>query len=197
LQLIEASVVPNARLCQGDVLRNVPFIERFLEQEGEIEVSTVDFPLVIVLSQDCDLEHDANHRISERPTQDKWLLSVLAAPIYNAEHVYRGEHLNELERTMRVIKKSSTTANHIRNNEIPRYHFLEFGPGLNLPASIVDFKHYFSLPVEQAHQLRRTQYVASISPLFRESASQRFSNYLARVGLPEAIRPEEAEALGQ
>jgi hypothetical protein len=55
-------------------------IEHVLEKDGVIEVSKVVFPLVVVLTQDCDLAQDFTFRRAS--TQDKWLLSVLVAPLY-------------------------------------------------------------------------------------------------------------------
>ena len=50
--MIEARTEPEERLCQGDVLRDIDYIERVQTQEGILEVSIVRFPLIIVLTQD-------------------------------------------------------------------------------------------------------------------------------------------------
>lgn len=84
------------RICQGDIFKDIEFTEYLLEKEGIIEISKILFPYVVVLTQDCDLEQDYKYRWGDpKPkSQDKYLLSVLVAPLYNIEHVYRGEHLS-------------------------------------------------------------------------------------------------------
>ena len=174
-----------SRLCQGDILRDVHWVEYVLEGSGVIEVARVVFPLAIVLTQDCDLEQDHLFRTEVRSTQDKWLISVLMAPLYNVEHVYQGEHLAELGIRMEPVPKSGNTGNFLRNNERPRYHYLEFDEDVPIVPSVIDFKHYFSATVKYLVGLKPTAYVCSVAPLFREDIAQRFATYLARVGLPE------------
>jgi hypothetical protein len=116
------------RIAQGDVFRDVECIEYVAERRGIIEVSKVVFPLVVVLTQDCDLEQDARYRnpkMKRPPTDDKRLLSVLVVPLYNAEHVILGTHLDKLHMTMTTISKKSSEFNFIKNNERPRYHYID------------------------------------------------------------------------
>lgn len=174
-----------SRLCQGDILRDVHWVEYVAEVSGIIEVARVLFPLTIVLTQDCDLEQDHLFRKEVRSTQDKWLISVLMAPLYNVDHVYQGQHLSELGIRMEKVPKLGNTGNFLRNNERPRYHYLEFDEDVPIVPSVIDFKHYFSATVEYLVGLKPTAYVCSVAPLFREDIAQRFAAYLARVGLPE------------
>lgn len=180
-------VTPANRLLQGDIVRDVEYIEYAVETHGIVEVSRITFPLVVVLTQDCDLEQD--HKFRGRgtgtTTQDKWLLSVLVAPLYNAEHVYLGEHLSDLDMTMEPINRQKTPGKMMRSNERQRYHYLEFPSKIPIVPSVVDFKHYFAINVQTLHALRPTHFVCRLAPLFREAISQRFANYLARIGLPE------------
>jgi len=187
LSMIKVRKGPD-RVCQGDIFRDIEYIEYATEKDGNVEISKISFPLVIVLTQDCDLEQDYRSREGEHAgsTQDKWLLSVLVAPLYNADHVYRGKHLSELDLTMQQINDKKTPGKYLRNNQIPRYHYLEFPDGERIAPSIIDFKHYFSVDVRYLHEIRGTNYVCSVSSLYREDISQRFSNFLARIGLPEA-----------
>lgn len=185
MQQTQALKTSENRLCQGDILRDVHWVEYVSEASGIIEVSRVVFPLAIVLTQDCDLEQDHRFRTEELSTQDKWLISVLMAPLYNVEHVYQGEHLSELGIRMERVPKSGNTGNFLRQNERPRYHYLEFDEGVPIVPSVIDFKHYFSATVEYLTRLKPASYVCSVAPLFREDIAQRFASYLARVGLPE------------
>ncbi|MCI5162336.1 MAG: hypothetical protein D3917_10030 [Candidatus Electrothrix sp. AX5] len=175
-----------ARISQGDILRNVEHIEYVTEKQGNIEVSKILFPLVIVLTQDCDLAQDYKFRWSRynSKTDDKLLMSVLVAPIYNAEHVYTGEQLSELGLKMGSISRKKTPGRTIRNNETPRFHYLEFGDKTPIVPSIIDFKHYFSVNVAYLKKHKSTNFACQLSELYREDVSQRFTSFMARIGLP-------------
>lgn len=174
------------RICQGDILKDINFIEYISEKDGVLEISKVNFPYVVVLTQDCELEQDYRYRneLEDKKIQNKMLLSVLVAPIYNSEHVFLGEHLSDLGITTSPINKSKTEGKLIIKNEIPRYHYLEFPDDVSISSSIVDFKHYFSLNVEELRIHKNDKFVCKISELYREKLSQRFANYLSRIGLP-------------
>ena len=173
-------------ISQGDIFKEVDYIEYSEEKEGVITVSKIRFPLIIVLSQDCDLRHDFKFRTSaEAGSQDKRLLSVLVAPLYNVEHVYAGEQLSELDIMMEPINKNKTPGRYLRENLQPRYHYLEFPPEIPIVSSVIDFKHYFSVNVDYLRELKKTNFVCKVSELYREQVSHRFASFLSRIGLPE------------
>ena len=175
-----------SRVCQGDILRDVEHIEYVHERNGIIEVSKVVFPLVVVLTQDCDLEQDYRVRWSRQKTNtdDKKLFSVLVAPLYNVEHVFAGEHLNDLSLKMQMINKNKTPGTNLRQNETPRYHYLTFPHDVQIVPSVIDFKHYFSVNITYLKRVKTEQFVCKIAELYREDISQRFASFLSRVGLP-------------
>jgi hypothetical protein len=111
-------------------------------------------------------------------------MSVLMAPLYNVAHVYQGAHLSELDVRMEQVPNRGSTGNFLRNNERPRYHYLEFEDDVPIVPSVIDFKHYFSATVKYLMELKPTSYVGTVAPLFREDIAQRFATYLSRVGLP-------------
>ena len=185
--MVEANKINDQRLKQGDIISNVEYIESVVEEDGIIKVSKIVFPLVIVLTQDCDLTWDYDNRSKTSDMQDKFLISVIVAPIYNYEHFIRGEHLQEIGQKMATIStnpKKSDNKN-LRNNETPRYHYLEFADNIPIVNSVIDFKHYFTVNVVNLQKHKQNHFVCSISTLFRERISQRFANYLSRIGLPE------------
>jgi len=173
------------RVVQGDVLRGVELIEKTSETGGDFEIWKIVFPLALVLTQDCDLEQEDRYRGNEASNQDKQLFSVLLAPIYNAEHVFAGEHLSYLKRDTPKIKPSSTQGKMLMQNEIPRYHYIVFPQDVPIVDSVLDFKHYFSASGECLRDIRPKSLVCTLNPLFRENVSTRFANYLSRIGLPE------------
>lgn len=176
----------STRVSQGDILRDVEHVEYVTTKGGIVEISKITFPLVVVLTQDCDLAQDYTFRWSKPTTanHDKWLLSVLVAPLYNVEHVYTGEHLQDLGLKMSLINKNKSPGQYLRNNETPRYHYLEFPEDTPVTPSIVDFKHYFSANIKYLKNHKRAGFVCQLSELYREDVSQRFSSFLSRIGLP-------------
>lgn len=192
--MIKISKAKKSRVCQGDIYRNIEYIEYISEKNGIIEVSKIVFPYVVILTQDCDLAQDYLFRWSRtsQKSQDKWLISVLVAPLYNAEHVFQGEHMSELDMKMSAINKGKSPGKALMRNKDPRFHFLEFPEESSLVPSIIDFKHYFSVNVGYLKNLKKTNFVCSVSPLYREDISQRFSSFLARIGLPAAPVEEKA-----
>ena len=177
----------NERILQGDILSDVEYIEAVSEKEGLIRVSKIVFPLAIVLTQDCDLTWDFDSRHAEKPNQDKYLFSAIVAPLYNYEHFIIGEHLSELGQKMATISKNKekTDNKNLRSNETPRYHYLEFDESIPIVNSVIDFKHYFSVNIQHLESHKKNHFICTVSELFRERVSQRFANYLSRIGLPE------------
>ncbi len=98
---------------------------------------------------------------------------------------------------MIVPKKGSDKFSRIRKNDDPRYHYLSKCPELEVPETILDFKHYFTLPtgILRSAYGKSEHYLARLEPLYREQVSQRFASFLARVGLPimHKFLPHEEE----
>lgn len=145
---------------------------------------------MVVLTQDCDLEQDWSLRdkqsiqqAGEVVTQDKYLLSVLVAPLYNLDHLCAGDHLSELNMKMQLI--NSERKKLLRSNNTPRYHYIEFPADVPATPAVIDFKHYFSINVETLNSIHSNNLVCSVSELYREDVSQRFASFLSRIGLPE------------
>ena len=176
------------RIHQCDIFRNVPFYESYSEKDGGFELSVLEFPFAIVLTQECDLEQNVKERTTCSDADatikkyDKFLVSLLCAPLYNAEHLFSGDHLSVLN--ISAERKSSDQKSYIKSNREPRYHYIEFNGGIEIVPSVIDFKHYFSLSLLYLESNMKKR-ICSIKPIFRELISQRFSNYLSRIGLPE------------
>lgn len=193
--MIRAKISKSSRIRQGDIYKNVEYIEYIKEKKEIREISKIIYPYIIVLTQDCDLKQDFVNRkekkVKPEKTQDKYLISILVAPLFNIEHFIRGEHFSELELHMRDnIPWNSTEGDKIRKNELPRYHYLKFPPEIEIVDSIIDFKHFFSFNIEIINKIRIKNFICSISELFREEISDRFAFYLSRIALPE-IGPKE------
>ena len=180
----------NKVINQCDIFRNLEFIEYVKELGNTIEVSKIVFPLSIVLTQACDLQQDYNARKrnaeGNSASQDKFLISVIVAPIYNFEEFRQGTHLEQLGLSMEPKgRREKSLCSNIIKNENKRYHYLNFSLDVELVESVIDFKHYFTVNANLLNQLYDTNSVCSIDSLYRELILQRFSNFLSRIGLPD------------
>ncbi|MBQ2655159.1 MAG: hypothetical protein IJF95_00835 [Erysipelotrichaceae bacterium] len=180
----------SGEINQCDIYRDIEFIEYAKEDGDSIEVSKIVFPLAIVLTQACDLQQDYNARkkneVENKGNQDKFLISVIVAPIYNFEEFRMGTHLDQLGLMMDPKgRRDKSTCSNIMKNENKRYHYLNFAEDVEIVESVVDFKHYFTVTVNYLNAIRKEKYVCSIDSLYRELLLQRFSNFLSRIGLPE------------
>lgn len=142
-------------------------------------VKTMEHPLAIVVTQDCDLEQDFKARTGQNAT-DKLIPSVLFCQMTTAEGLRGQQGI-----TSEIWKR-------IRNNKDERYHFLQkveaTHDALNKGLSElgVDFKRYFTIPTDEVYERlvseakRRCRLV---SP-YLEHFSTRFAYYQFRVALP-------------
>jgi len=175
------------QIHQCDLFQKVPFYESYSENRGAFKLTILEFPLAIILTQECDLEQNLRERAKEKEVvdgkkvHDKFLVSLLCAPLYNAEHLFSGNHLSFLE--ISSIEKGKEQRKYIKDNREPRYHYIEFDDNSQIVPSIIDFKHYFSVSLEYLEKNIGNR-ICSIKPIYRENISQRFSNYLSRIGLP-------------
>lgn len=170
---------PNSRLYQGDILKDLTFVVGDASPDTEKDHVTLEY--AVILSQDCDIEQDFNSRKKDG-NNDKYLRSLLVCPAYSLEKFALGEQIDNWP--MRSFKEKEVEK--IKNNdEYKRYHYLAKFDEYIIPELVLDFKHFFTLPRDFLYSSKRRVYLASLSELFREELSQRFSGYLCRIGLPE------------
>lgn len=175
------------RIRQGDIFSNIPYYESYFENKGEFELSVFEFPYVVVLTQDCDLninklERDKIDKNQNQNINDKYLISIIVAPLYNAQHLFSGEHLSDIGKRAQNMNREQKK--YVETNQNSRYHYITFGPDItDPPISIIDFKHYFTISLSYLEENLKKR-IFGINPLYRELISQRFSNYLCRIGLP-------------
>jgi len=175
------------RFRQGDILRDVTVVSWASINADEIELLERNYQYCVVLSQECDLEHDFNNRFDDEKrsrAQDKFLTSLLLCPAYIAADVKSGTHLEASQMRMQQIGRDDFKK--IQQNNNYRYHHLPENQELQLPNLVIDFKHYLTIPTEIAYKdAFRDKVIASLGDLFREHLSGRFAHYLSRIGLPE------------
>ena len=168
------------RCRQGDVFRDVDVVDAVdvdapLEDgqtrdeedgaEGDLPGTLTErhIPYCVVLSQDCDLEHDFNNRAkADRKNDDKFLPALLVAPAYLAAVFKDGDHLKELSLKMTAFKGNDW--DRVQRNHLYRYHFLQSSPHeLQFPELYVAFKNYLTVPSETFNREFKQTYKAIIN----------------------------------
>ena len=107
-EIITKCIIENVGcIHQGDILNNVDYIEYVNILNGNIEISKITFPKVIVLTQECDSvqyynNRNKNYSIIDGKEQgeiktNQFLLSIIVAPLYNFNDVISGNHLSEIK----------------------------------------------------------------------------------------------------
>ncbi len=172
------------RICQGDILRDIDIIDSYSKDaSGALKYDEVTLPYIVVMTQDCDLDNDFKNRSQANPDKhDKYLRTVLVCPAYIATELKEGIHLEDLR--LKMEKYDTKRFKQIKEQNNSRYHFLEADQRLQVPDLVIDFKHYYAIPRDTLFRTYPDHYLVTLNQLFRESLSQRFSNYLSRIGLP-------------
>lgn len=173
-----------ARIAQGDILRDISFLVGAESKNSTASLDSIELQYAVVMNQDCDLNSDY---LSEQDSNGKGsssIPSILLCPAYPAEQFFKGEHIAEWN----LQKMNGKLPDKIRkNDELKRYHYIASDTELNIPELVIDFKHFYTIPRDTIYEIRKSSYIATISELYREELSQRFANFLARIGLPEGV----------
>jgi len=182
-----ATIQNDGQIHQGDIYRDIDYIEYADIIDGQINISKIRYQYVMVISQECDLSQDYNERNNERQKHDKLLQSIMVIPMFNYEQFKMGSHFSNFGYAMLNIyqKKDSTASKNLMNNEVPRFHYIEMNDDISVIPSVMDFKRFFTADINYMYRKQKTNYVCSVEPIFRERISQRFANYLSRIGLPD------------
>lgn len=174
------------RGCQGDIIRDIKIPRIVLGDK----VEELSLPYVVLLSQDCDLDKSVNGGIVDAAgikKNNQYLPNVLILPAFTSESVRDGKHLKGLFDIIQDRIHSDIWKKVTQNNE-DRYHFLNSYRAFQIPDLIIDFKIYFSIEYSELIKFYNNGgYLGTINELFRERLSQRFTNYLARIGLPDNL----------
>ncbi len=168
---------PKTQLCQGDVLHDVKIP---LLNNRQMEINNIEY--CVVTNQECDLDLDYKHRISASESHDKFLPNIILLPAYQAQVFREGKHRPPLKL---MEWKSKELWNGIIQNNNARFHCIKQNEAFQLPELIIDFKHCYTIDRDYLYSQINKVYYVSLAELFRESLSQRYCNYLSRIGLPD------------
>ncbi len=172
--------VSNDRPHQGDILQNLQY--KYITDDGE--TGSFTFPFWVIMSQECDLEHDFKATNGEYKDQDKCLKAILACPAFPSEQLKAGTHMQNLSLTMNTW--GSDLWKKIQANKDPRFHTIVTTEIAELPNMVIDFKWCFTFPREYIYSELNNK-VACLDVPYKEQLSQRFAYYLSRIPLPEEL----------
>ncbi len=174
-------------MYQGDILRDVPLSS----VDSDDNVIRVQYPYLVVLSQDCDLQQrDKRQDDAKNSYLNSFLPNILLLPAFSAEQLRDGKHLAEGFDVTQKRLDSDIWKTVVKNNNA-RYHFLRRDPNRQINDLVIDFKLYLTWPYKSFYSFYQRLYLASINELFREDLAHRFSSYLARVPCPELSSPSK------
>jgi hypothetical protein len=179
------------RPWQGDIYKDVTLIQDVIysespEGEKEWNFNEVTYNYSIVLTQECDLEQDFKNRAEDKEDHDKYIHMILMAPAYLAESLRCGGHLEDYGQKMQRI--NSKEWDKLKRQENKRYYHLEEAIDKNIFELTIDFKHFYTISRDYFYNnIMNESYIASLTILYREELSQRFCNYISRIGIPNNI----------
>lgn len=185
-------IVPTATdlICQGDIFKNVKYNYIDAENDDSVDVVEYEFPLAIVVSQACDVIAMDEIITTGGGKPTKYLPSVLLCPIYDKTTAKTGEHLSDVFNGLN-LSLNKENVYHSDDYKIAerdwhyRFHALELvlNDSPVLSNAIIDFKHYFTVPITYliTHKGNRLYHLDSI---FAEQITLKFATYLSRVAIP-------------
>ncbi len=174
----------STRLHQGDIFRDI--CHNVIDSNKD--VFSISIPYAVILTQDCDLDQGRDY-LEDLPAEpvesNQFIANLIMVPMFPAEHLREGKHLEDLYLVTQKRINSDRWKNVCNNNNL-RYHYFNRDISLQLPDLAIDFKHYFTIQARMLVNLHEDHYLASINEIFREHLSQRFCNYLSRIALPDS-----------
>jgi hypothetical protein len=170
---------PKIRATQGDILKDLDLITYDGNEGSESILTNTFLNYAIILSQDCDLLQDYDSR--KESTFDKNLSNILILPAYLSEDLRNGTHKGA---NIQCGKWNSEQWRNIKLNQNQRFHFIDQFIENQIPELVIDFKEVYTIKRDYLYKILNEKYVATICELYRENISQRYSQYLSRIGLP-------------
>lgn len=178
------------QICQGDIFQNVRYSYIDSEDDEGVNIVEFEFPMAIIVSQACDviaMEEVVNNK-SGKPA--KFMPSILMCPIYDELASKSGDHIKDAfdQLSLKIVKEPMYFKDDLKIAEKDwhyRFHSLTIETGTEkvLKNAIIDFKHYFTVPISYLISHKKDR-LLRLDDLFAEQITLKFSTYLARVAIP-------------
>lgn len=178
------------KICQGDIIQNVRYSYIDSEDDEGVNIVEFEFPMAIIISQACDviaMEEVVNNKFG-KPA--KFMPSILMCPIYDKSASKSGDHIKDAfsQLSLKIVEDPVYFKEDLKIADKDwhyRFHSLTVGTGTEkvLEDAIVDFKHYFTVPISYLISHKKDR-LLHLEDLFAEQITLKFSTYLARVAIP-------------
>lgn len=178
-------------ISQGDVFKNVKYNYIDVDDGDTIQVVEMEFPLAIVLSQDCDVIAMSKLIENKVGNSTKFMPSILMCPVYYEDEIKTSNHISDVVQDLQITitdekmyhsddKKTAEKDWHYR------FHSLEIECDQKsvLKKCVVDFKHYFCVPISYLLKNRGNR-LCKLNGIYSEQITLKFANFLSRVPMPE------------
>lgn len=196
MPLVHDPAPANGPLRQGEILRDVwehralvPASKR--QTDDPVEFVSIQHPLMVVMSADCDLEQDYKARHPEFAAPEHRDKFRSAPEKYQISYVILCEAFEETS-IRSLLPLGREFWNRVRGNQDERYHRFPSatirGQELVLPDLYLDFKRYSPISTEQLYAGLATEgleRVAIVPPIYLHDLLHRFYGFLSRVGTPD------------
>lgn len=170
------------RIEQGDLLSDIPISQVLAINEKEIISIDINFHHVLVLSQDCDLEQFFNAQNKDKNNIGPYLHNVIITPCFYRDEIESGKCLEYMQITQEPLSRKIIEK--IHKDELMRYQHIRKEDKLFIPDLYIDFKAYYAISPTYLYSMYNKSYLATINALFRERITQRYTNYVGRIGIP-------------
>ena len=186
------AIVPDAKepICQGDVYKNVRFNYIDSDDGESINVLEYEFPYAIIISQACDVIGMEKLLVEKNGKATKFMPSILLCPIYDKAMAKKGEHIKDIltELSIHIDEEGTYQTDDYKvalRDWHYRFHALTISIGKNpvFQDAIVDFKHYFTLPMRYLVE-HKSDRILHLDDLYAEQITLKFATYLSRVAIP-------------
>lgn len=177
-------------ICQGDIFKNVKYSYIEKESDDSVNIIEFEFPYAVIISQACDVIAMESLLNEHGGKSTKFMPSVLLCPIYDKNLAKTGEHLSDVlsELDIATVKENLYQSDDYKVAQRDwhyRFHALEVQVSNTkvIENALVDFKHYFSLPMSYLLQ-HKDDRILHLDDLFAEQLTLKFATYLSRVAIP-------------
>lgn len=175
--------VKDNAVAAGLIARNLPVFLRFSDKPEEF----VTFPYSILMTQPCDI--DSYFKVIKQKSSDEdysrqIITHVIFTPAFDEEKFKAGTHLRD-QYGYKVESMKSGDIDAIKGEKRERFQYLKSNRD-NIPHLFIDFKHYFTIPIEIVINIISQQYEKQykLDHLYYTKLADRFAHYLQRVALP-------------
>ncbi len=171
------------KLSTGCLVLNLPIFSK-LEQGKEFSV----FPYSIIITQACHIASYYKALIDQKknpsePYNRQLITQVLLLPAFEEESFKSGTHL-EKQYGKKIKSIETAVFSRIKIGQDFRHHFLADHSHV-LPNLFIDFKHYFTVPIEIVIETveQRESFPFELEFKHYTDLSDRFAHYLQRVAV--------------